>query len=254
MSGCEQNTELFTLPELPEGTRIVNDRCLIRTQDGHRVVIVSGIVLSQYSQDDHTAEAYTMVNLVEQGWADQNDVARAFGCSVRTVRRQQRRFEDGGLSTLGHGKGCPKGRRRLRHSRSKLIHRLKIKGHSTREIARRIGVDEKAVRKLLRRMGWKQTTPAQPLLPFDPTADPKLSAFCSQASAAASPEPCEGADPVAKRAEWLRQHLVWFKRLQRASFCFSVGVHTRHQRKSLSTTRSSLPMSIAAALCIGRLM
>jgi DNA-binding CsgD family transcriptional regulator len=195
MSGCEQNAELFTLPELPEGTRIVNDRCLIRTQDGHRVVIVSGIVLSQYSQDDHAAEAYTMVNLVEQGWADQNDVARAFGCSVRTVRRQQRRFEDGGLSTLGHGKGYPKGRRRLRHSRSKLIHRLKSEGHSTREIARRIGVDEKAVRKLLRRMGWKQTPPAQPLLPFDPTADPKLSAFCSQASAAASPGPCEGADP-----------------------------------------------------------
>jgi len=38
-----------------------------------------------------------MVNLVEQGWADQNDVARAFGCAVRTLRRQQRPFEGGGL-------------------------------------------------------------------------------------------------------------------------------------------------------------
>jgi transposase len=28
---------------------------------------------------------------------DQNDVARAFGRSVRSVRRYQRRFEDGGL-------------------------------------------------------------------------------------------------------------------------------------------------------------
>ena len=36
-----------------------------------------------------------MVNLVEQGWADRNDVARVFGCSSRTVRRCQRRFEDG---------------------------------------------------------------------------------------------------------------------------------------------------------------
>ena len=99
---------------------------------------------------------------MEQGWADQNDVARAFGCSVRTVRRHQRRFEDGGLSTLGHGKGYPKGRRRLRHSRSNLIRRLKSDGHSTREIARRISVDEKAVRKLLRRMGCKQMPPAQP--------------------------------------------------------------------------------------------
>jgi len=52
-----------------------------------------------------------MVSLVEQGWADQNDVARAFQCSVRTVRRDQRRFEDGGLAALGQQSGYPKGRK-----------------------------------------------------------------------------------------------------------------------------------------------
>jgi transposase len=143
------------------------------------VVIVSGIVLAQYALDDHTAEAYAMVSLVEQGWADQNDVARAFGCSARTLRRQQRRFEDGGLQALGLGKGYPKGRRRLRQSHSPMIRRLKSAGHSNREIARRIGVDEKAVRKLLRRMGWQQPPSVQPLLPFGESADPKLSAFPS---------------------------------------------------------------------------
>ncbi len=39
-----------------------------------------------------------MVNLIEQGWADQVEVAHSFGCSVRTVRRHQRRFEEGGLA------------------------------------------------------------------------------------------------------------------------------------------------------------
>ena len=47
------------------------------------------------------AEAHAMVSLVEQGWADQNDVARAFGCSARTLRRDQRRYEEGGLAALG---------------------------------------------------------------------------------------------------------------------------------------------------------
>ena len=63
--------------------------------------MVSGIVLAQYALGDRMAEAYAMVSLVEQGWADQNEVARAFGCSARTVRRHQRRFEDGGLAALG---------------------------------------------------------------------------------------------------------------------------------------------------------
>jgi hypothetical protein len=76
-----------------------------------------------------------------------------------------------------------------------MIHRLKSAGHSNREIARRIGVDEKAVRKLLRRMGWQQPSPDQPLLPFDESADPKLSAFPSTASSQPLSRPPGGADP-----------------------------------------------------------
>ena len=93
--------ELFPNLGAPEGTRIINARCLLRTQDGHRVVVVSGVVLANYAVGDRMAEAHAMVSLIEQGWADQNDVARAFGCSARTVRRDQRRFEAGGLAALG---------------------------------------------------------------------------------------------------------------------------------------------------------
>jgi len=179
MAKIARQGELFPIPTPPEGTVVINDRCLIRTQDGHRLVIVSGIVLSQYALGDHMAEAYAMVTLFEQGWAEQNDVARAFGCSVRTMRRHQQRYEDGGLSALGHGRGYPKGRRRLKASRTQLIHRLKTEGHSNREIARRVGVGENAVRKLLRRLGWKRQGPEQKLLPIDidQGAHPKLSAF-----------------------------------------------------------------------------
>ena len=55
----------------PECTCAINDRCLVRTQDGHRVVIASGVVLAQYTLGDHMAESYAMVNLVDQGLANQ---------------------------------------------------------------------------------------------------------------------------------------------------------------------------------------
>lgn len=157
--------------------------------------MVSGIVLAQYAVDDHTAEAYAMVSLVEQGWADQNDVARAFGCSSRTLRRHQRRFEDGGLQALGIDKGYPKGRRRLPQSCLHTVHSLKYAGHSNREIARRVGVDEKAVRKLLRRLGWKQPPAVQPPLPFVDSADLKPSASPSKASTQPLSQPSNDADP-----------------------------------------------------------
>ena len=100
-----QNQELFPDFHNPEGLRVINDRCLVRTQGGHRVVIVSGIILAQYAITDRMAEAHAMISLVEQGWADQNDVARVFGYGARTVRRQQRRFDEGGLAALGRKGG-----------------------------------------------------------------------------------------------------------------------------------------------------
>ena len=170
--------ELLPTPNPSSDTRVVNDRCLVRTQDGHRIVVAAGVALAQYAVGDRMAEAHAMVSLVEQGWADQNDVARAFGCTARTVRRHQRRFEAGGLSSLGRGSGYPKGRARLKSSRTRLVGRLKADGVSNREIAHRIGVSEKAVRKLLRRLGWSAAQPFQPRLPIAPVgADPNLSAL-----------------------------------------------------------------------------
>ena len=181
--GAAKSDDLFPDLRNPEGTRVINERCLIKTQDEHRVVLVSGIVLAQYSLSDQMAEAYTLVNLVEQGWATQRDVARAFHCSARTVRRDQRRFEDGGLAALGHLGGYPEGRRRLSPSRRGWINGLKALGHSNREIARRAGVSEMAIRKVLRRLGWKETQSQPDLIPAEEVApaNPNLSAFTASA-------------------------------------------------------------------------
>ena len=181
-----QTQELFPDFHNPEGLRVINDRCLLRTQDGHRVVIVSGIILAQYAVADRMAEAHAMISLVEQGWADQNDVARVFGYAARTVRRQQQRFDEGGLAALGRKGGYPRGRARLATCRRQRVQHLRAAGNSYREIARLMGVSAKAIRKLLRRSGWKEPTPIQPELLFGSAkaGDPNLSAFHSKAKEA----------------------------------------------------------------------
>ncbi len=180
---------------LATGTLAVNARCLVRTQDGHRVVLVAGLVLCQYSVGDRMAEAHAMVSLVEQGWAEQLDVARAFACSTRTVRRFQRRFEAGGLPALARVAGYPAGRPRLPRSRERLVSRLKAAGHSNREIGRRVGVSEVAIRKLLSRLGWRAPRAEQLPLPGS-SANPNLSAAVLPSAAPSAEPPPPAAAPA----------------------------------------------------------
>lgn len=79
--------DLFPEVRNPDGTCFINGRCLVLSRDNRRVVLVSGIPIAQYAPGDRMSEAHAMVSLVELGWAGQNDVAKAFGYSVRTLRR-----------------------------------------------------------------------------------------------------------------------------------------------------------------------
>ena len=197
MRQAPRQEDFFPEVGAPEGTTFVNARCLMRTQDGHRVVIVAGVVIAQYALGDRMAEAHAMVSLIDQGWAEQKEVARAFGCSARSARRHQRRFEDGGLPALGRSRGYPKGHPRLPASRTRQVTRLKEQGVSNRQIALRIGVTEKSVRKVLRRIGWREPTRAQSLLPMGfGGADPKLSAFANEGIDSPPSPTTSSADPT----------------------------------------------------------
>jgi transposase len=210
--------DLFPEIRNPESTRFINERCLLRTEDQHRVVLVSGLPLAQYATTDRMSEAYAMVSLVDLGWADQNDVARAFGCSTRTVRRYQERWEEGGLAALGRGDGYPRGRDRLAVSRRRWMQQLKTRGYSNCEIARRLGISEKAVRKTLRRLGWQPDSPRQVELPLTPppasdlrsapgaSSDPNPSAFSVSVSES-SPRSSLDTDPHDRRGDRLMARL-----------------------------------------------
>jgi len=186
--------DLFPEVRNPEGTRVINGRCLILTRDDHRVVLVSGMPMAQYALGDRMSEAHAMVSLVDLGWADQNDVAKAFDYSARTLRRYQQRFEEGGLAALGRPNGYPRGLARRAASRRSRIQHLKTEGHSHHEIARQLGISVRAVRKTLRRLGWKPAPMVQAELGLDgssamPPNPPPMQASSPPRS------PASGGDP-----------------------------------------------------------
>src|SRR5947208_2685197 len=164
----------------------VNDRVSFQTEAKQRVILVHGVAYSHYSLEDRIAEAYALVKLYESGYADQNDLARAFGYSTRTLRRFQQRLHRGGLNALIRPQGRP-AEDSISHiaPRDRIILRLKAQGLSNRGIAGRIGLDEKMIRKTLRRLGWRPAPEAT--LPLLPRADPPAP------SAAVSESP---ADPI----------------------------------------------------------
>ena len=142
--------EALALP-LPaaSNTVVINARCTLRIEAGQRVIVVAGLPMHHYRAEDAIAEAYAMVFLVESGFAQQTDVARAFARSVRTVRRYQGRYVQGGMAALGREEGWRRGRRRISGKRLRGIEMLKSQGMSNRAIAHRLGVSEKAIRKLV---------------------------------------------------------------------------------------------------------
>src|SRR6184192_316152 len=85
----------------------VNERVSFQTEGNQRVILVHGVVHSHYSREDRTAETYALVSLYESGYADQNDLARLFGYSTRTLRRFQERLHSRGLNALVRPEGRP---------------------------------------------------------------------------------------------------------------------------------------------------
>lgn len=182
----------------PSTTIHVNDRCTVHTEGEYRVVLVAGLPFHHYATRDAVAEAYARVMLVDSGYATQPEVARAFGCSDRSVRRDLVRYRSGGMAALATRSGWRSGRRRISSRRLRVIERLRAEGMSNCEIARRLGVSEKAIRKQVGttpRAVPQQLTlqgmPAEPSEPPTETAVPAVTADPAATGAAAAPSPSE---------------------------------------------------------------
>ena len=139
-----QFTLLLPATALSSRADVFNARCSLRKDGVYQVIVVSSVAAYRYLVDDEIGEAYAMVFLVESGYATQKEVARVYGCSERTVRRHQRRYEEGGMAALVRRSGWRPGRQRISVKRRLQIERMHSEGLSNREIARRLGVDEKS--------------------------------------------------------------------------------------------------------------
>src|SRR5262249_61181016 len=100
---------------------VINARCSLRIEADQRVIVVAGLPAHHYRAEDVVAEAYAMVFLVNSGFAQQTDVARAFAVSVRTIRRYQERYAAGGMAALGREEGGRRGRRRISGERLRTV-------------------------------------------------------------------------------------------------------------------------------------
>jgi len=183
----------------------VNERVSFQTEGNQRVILVHGVVHSHYSREDRTAETYALVSLYESGYADQNDLARLFGYSTRTLRRFQERLHSRGLNALVRPEGRPADGSLPKPSpRDRTILRLKAQGISNRGIAGRLGLSEMMIRKILRRLGWQPAPEAAlPLLPqADAPAKPVTISDSSadQISLPVPPPPLQREEPGGKPA------------------------------------------------------
>jgi transposase len=226
--------ELPLPPAAPSADLTINARCALRTEGEHRVVVVAGLPVHHYSAQDAVAGAYAMVLLVDAGYATQREVAVAFGCSERTLRRHQERYHNGGMAALATRSGWRPGRRRVPTKRLRIIENLKAAGMSNREIAARLGVTEKAIRKAV---GPSEQRVRQQVLPLDstqnsggtapaiptatPAAEPRAAPPSSRGqvlslispqeknSSAAAPGPAVSAEPAAMSLDRDPANRVW---------------------------------------------
>src|SRR5260370_7229074 len=109
-------------------TVVINARCSLRIEADQRVIVVAGLPVHHYRAEDAVAEAYAMVFLAESSFAQQTELARAFARSVRSVRRYQRRYAQGGMAALGRGEGWRPGRRRTSAHRPPALRHLQSWG------------------------------------------------------------------------------------------------------------------------------
>lgn len=144
-----ENQLTFPLPQSEAGSKkeVFNNRCFLRREGEQWIIVAEGVPAYRYLDGDDIGEAYAMVFLVSSGYATQTEVARVYGCDVRTVRRHQRRYENGGMAALATRSGWRPGRKRLPVKRRIKIEKMHAEGLSNREIARRLLVSEKAIRK-----------------------------------------------------------------------------------------------------------
>lgn len=204
----------------------INARVWFADRDGVRVVYRGWETpLYRVALDDEMELRYVAVSLRQGGLAGQEEIARAFGHSVESQRRWERRYEAEGLAGLRRKK-APGAPWKITGTEQAYIRKWFDAGETKSEIARRLGVDEGTVRNALKRMGLQPSKEAAPALPFvgpesgteektasetvassEESTDVEVAPACSDDSSAARPASFTFADPLDRSLDRLLARL-----------------------------------------------
>ena len=143
----------------------INERVWFTEHDGCRVVFLGwGTPLFRIAVADKQEVRAVAVWLRTMGHAKQHEIARAFGHSIESQRRWERRHEKEGLAGLAP-KAIPGREVKIDRSQANYVRKWFQDGVSNREIANRLGVDESSIRRALTRLGLQRPS-RETLLPF----------------------------------------------------------------------------------------
>jgi transposase len=139
-----------------DGRTPINESVWFVDHDGYRVVFRWHEPLYRVALSDTVHLRLVAVSLRQSQLATQAEIARAFGHSVVTQGRWERRYQELGIDGL-MPKRSPGRPRELAKSQEALVRKWFGAGVSNVEMARRLGVGETTVRRTLRRLGLRRT-------------------------------------------------------------------------------------------------
>jgi transposase len=139
-----------------DGRTRINESVWFVDHDGYRVVFRWHEPLYRVAISDTVHLRLVAVSLRQSQLATQAEIARAFGHSVVTQGRWERRYQQEGIDGL-MPKRSPGRSRQLSKSQEELVRKWFGAGVSNLEMARRLGVGETTVRRTLKRLGLQRT-------------------------------------------------------------------------------------------------
>jgi transposase len=150
--------------ESTDGRTFINASLWMVDQDGHRVIFCRHEPIYRIALGDEVHLRMVAVNLRLSDLAGQDEIAKAFGHSVPTQRRWERRYQEQNIEGLKR-KRNPGRPPTLDKTQVALVRRWFAQGVSNTEIARRVAMDESSIRKMLQRLGLRREPRQEPRLP-----------------------------------------------------------------------------------------
>jgi len=159
-------TQSLPLPEPPPDARtFLNPSVWFVDSDGYRVIFRWHEAIYRVALSDEVHLRLVAVSLRQSQLATQEEICRAFGHSVVTQARWERRYRQHGMEGLVSKKSTGRGRE-LDKSQEGFVRRWFHAGESNRQMAKRMGVGESTIRRTLQRLGLaRKGTPPPWLLP-----------------------------------------------------------------------------------------